>query len=74
MTTRHCADGYDFGEAQRGMTMSKPYIRSHDGATMVEVAPHEYVNIQILRLQGHLTDGHQHGETVAKSARRAIAV
>jgi hypothetical protein len=36
--------------------MSKSYIRSDDGATMVEVEPHQYVNAKILRLQGRLTD------------------
>ena len=33
-----------YSEAQRGMTMSKSYIRSSDGATMIELQPHQYVN------------------------------
>jgi len=46
---RDRAHGRGCGEAQRGVTMSKSYIRSSDGATMVEVEPHQYVNRQILR-------------------------
>jgi hypothetical protein len=46
------------------MAMSKSYFRD-DGATMVEVEPHQYVNAKVLRLQGHLVDGQQHDETAA---------
>jgi hypothetical protein len=50
---------------------AKSYIRPDDGATMVEVEPHQYVNAKILRLQGHLpADGQQHDEKAAASARR----
>ncbi len=46
---------------------SKSYIRPHDGATMLEVEPHQYVNAKVFRLQGRLPDGHQHDETAAAS-------
>jgi hypothetical protein len=50
---------------------SKSYIRPDDGATMIEVEPHQYVNAKVLRLQGHLpADGQQHDETAVTSARR----
>jgi hypothetical protein len=54
--------------------MSQSYVRSDDGATMVEVEPHQYVNAKILRLQGRLTDGQKDGETTAASARRSGAL
>ncbi len=53
---------------------AKSYIRPDDGATMAEVEPHQYVNAKILRLQGHLPDGHQQEETAAASARRSTTV
>src|SRR5258708_652966 len=51
------------------MSKSKPksYIRPDDGATMIEVEPHQYVNAKILRLQNRLPDGHQHDDTAASS-------
>jgi hypothetical protein len=54
---------------------SKSYIRPDDGATVIEVEPHQYVNAKILRLQGHLpADGQQHDETAAASTRRSATV
>ena len=40
---------------------------------MVVVAPHQYVNAKILRLQGHLADSPKHGETVGSTAAPAPA-
>jgi len=48
--------------------MSRSYIRSSDGAVMVEIAPHQYVNRKIFRLREHHGDGYQHGETAVISA------
>jgi hypothetical protein len=57
------------------MSKSKSYIRPDDGATMIEVEPHQYVNAKVLRLQGHLPpDGQQHGEPAAAPARRSTTL
>jgi hypothetical protein len=48
--------------------MSRSYIRSSDGAVMVEIAPHQYVNRKIFRLRERLDDGYQQGETTVTSA------
>jgi len=40
---------------------------------MVVVAPHQYVNAKILRLQGRLADSPKHGETVGSTAAPAPA-
>ncbi len=53
------------------MSKSKSYIRPDDGATMVEVEPHQYVNAKILQLQGRHPGGHKEGETAAASAGRS---
>jgi hypothetical protein len=56
--------------------MSKPksYVRPKDGATMVAVEPHQYVNAKIPELQGRHPGGQKHDElaaaTVMQSARR----
>ena len=39
------------------MSQPKSYVRSSDGATMVEVEPHQYVNAKILQLQGRSAGG-----------------
>ena len=52
-----------FGKTQRGKTMSRSYIRSSDGATMIEISPHQFVNRKIFLPRERLNDRHQRGET-----------
>jgi hypothetical protein len=39
------------------MSKLKSYVRSSDGATMVEVEPHQYVNTKVLHAQGRNPGG-----------------
>jgi hypothetical protein len=48
--------------------MSRSYIRSSDGAVMVEIAPYQYVNRKIFRVRERLDDGYQQSETAVASA------
>jgi hypothetical protein len=50
--------------------MSRAYIRSSDGATMVEIAPHQYVNRKLFRLRERLDDGYQQGEIAGRRQKR----
>ena len=42
--------------------MSTSYVRSSDGATMVEIARHQYVNRKIFHPRERVNDRHQGGE------------
>jgi hypothetical protein len=48
--------------------MSRSYIRSSDGAVMVQIAPHQYVKRKIIRVRVRLDDGCQQSETAVGSA------
>jgi hypothetical protein len=52
--------------------MSKPksYVRPNDGATMVEVEPHQYVNTKILELQGRHPGALEHDEPARATAKQ----
>jgi hypothetical protein len=56
-----------FGEAQRGKTMSRSYVRSSDDAMMIEVAPHQYVNRKVFHPRERLNDRHQREETAVEA-------
>jgi hypothetical protein len=47
------------------MSRLKSYVRPNDGATMVEVEPHQYVNAKILELQARHPGGQKHDELAA---------
>jgi hypothetical protein len=47
--------------------MNRSYIRSSDGAEMVEIAPHQYVNRHRTRVV-YPNAGHEQGETAVTSA------
>jgi hypothetical protein len=69
-------DGRGCRETERGnygMSKSKSYVRSSDGATMVEVEPHQYVNANVLQAQGRNPGGHKEDETATASRRRLTA-
>jgi hypothetical protein len=53
--------------------MSKPksYVRPNDGATMVEVEPHQYVNAKILELQGRDPGALEHDEPARAAAKQS---
>jgi hypothetical protein len=53
------------------MSKSKSYVRSTDGATMVEVDKHQYVNAKVLQMQGRNPGGQKRDEAAAASERRS---
>jgi hypothetical protein len=59
------------------MSRPKSCIRPNDGATMVEVEPHQCVNAKILEVQGRHPGGQKRDELAAaqvmQSARRRAA-
>jgi hypothetical protein len=59
--------GDRYGEAQRGKTMSRSYVRSSDDAMMIEVAPHQYVNRKVFHPRERLNDRHQREETAVEA-------
>jgi hypothetical protein len=56
--------------SEASQDMSRSYIRSSDGATMVEIAPHQYVNRKLFRLRERLDDGYQQGKIAGRRQKR----
>jgi hypothetical protein len=47
--------------------MSRSYIRFPDGATMIEIAPYQYVNRKVFHPRERLNDRRQRDEAAAKA-------
>jgi hypothetical protein len=47
--------------------MTGSYIRSSDGAMMVEIAPHQYVNRKVFHLRERLHDRQRADETAVEA-------
>jgi hypothetical protein len=47
--------------------MSRSYIRPSDGATMIEVAPHQYVNRKVFYPQERVSNRRQRSEPAVEA-------
>jgi hypothetical protein len=47
--------------------MSESYVRSSDSATMIEIAPHQYVNRKVFHPRERPNDRHQRDEAAQEA-------